>query len=80
MLQIFIQYSMLSNFNPFNFNCFQILLILILEEFENLSVEKKTLSTALGFEPRSFDCRLFFISILQILLRFENPYYIIFEF
>ena len=23
----------------------------------NLSVEKKTLSTALGFEPRSFDCR-----------------------
>ena len=29
----------------------------IIKEFENLSVEKKTLSTALGFEPRSFDCR-----------------------
>ena len=29
----------------------------ILKEFENISVEKKTLSTALGFEPRSFDCR-----------------------
>ena len=29
-----------------------------LEEFENLSVEEKTLSTALGIEPRSFDCRL----------------------
>ena len=28
-----------------------------LKNFENLSVEKKTLSTALGFEPRSFDCR-----------------------
>ena len=28
-----------------------------IKEFENLSVEKKTLSTALGFEPRSFDCR-----------------------
>ena len=27
------------------------------KEFENLSVEKKTLSTALGFEPRFFDCR-----------------------
>ena len=27
------------------------------KEFENLSVEKMTLSTALGFEPRSFDCR-----------------------
>ena len=27
------------------------------KEFENLSMEKKTLSTALGFEPRSFDCR-----------------------
>ena len=27
------------------------------KEFENLSVEKKTLSTALEFEPRSFDCR-----------------------
>ena len=26
------------------------------KEFENLSVEKKTFSTALGFEPRSFDC------------------------
>ena len=24
----------------------------------NLSAEKKTLSAALGFEPRSFDCRL----------------------
>ena len=29
----------------------------IFKEFENLSVEKMTLSTALGFEPRSFDCR-----------------------
>ena len=29
----------------------------IFKEFENLSVEKITLSTALGFEPRSFDCR-----------------------
>ena len=29
----------------------------IFKEFENLSVEKKTLSTALGFEPKSFDCR-----------------------
>ena len=28
----------------------------IFKEFENLSVEKKMLSTALGFEPRSFDC------------------------
>ena len=28
-----------------------------LKNFENLSVEKKTLSTALGFEPKSFDCR-----------------------
>ena len=27
------------------------------KEFENHSVEKKTLSTALGFESRSFDCR-----------------------
>ena len=30
----------------------------IFKEFENLYMEKKTLSTALGFEPRSFDCRL----------------------
>ena len=29
----------------------------LFKEFENLSVEKKTLSTALGFEPRSFNCR-----------------------
>ena len=28
-----------------------------IKEFENLCVEKKTLSTALGFEPRSFDYR-----------------------
>ena len=28
-----------------------------IKEFEKLSVEKKTLSTALGFEPRPFDCR-----------------------
>ena len=28
-----------------------------IKEFENLSVEKKTLSTALRFEPRSFDDR-----------------------
>ena len=27
----------------------------IFKEFENLSVEKMTLSTALGFEPRSFE-------------------------
>ena len=33
------------------------LLLSIFKEFENLSVEKMTLSTALGFEPRSFDCR-----------------------
>ena len=31
--------------------------IQIPKEFENLIVEKKTFSTALGFEPRSFDCR-----------------------
>ena len=31
----------------------------IFKKFENISVEKKTLSTALEFEPRSFDCRLF---------------------
>ena len=31
--------------------------IQILKNFENPSVEKKMLSTALGFEPRSFDCR-----------------------
>ena len=31
--------------------------LLLFKEFENLSVEKMTLSTALGFEPRSFDCR-----------------------
>ena len=30
----------------------------IFKEFENLAVEKKTLSTALGFKLRSFDCRL----------------------
>ena len=29
----------------------------IFKEFKNLSGEKMTLSTALGFEPRSFDCR-----------------------
>ena len=28
----------------------------IFKEFYNHSVEKTTLSTALGFEPRSFDC------------------------
>ena len=28
-----------------------------IKEFENLSIEKKTLSTALGFERRSFDFR-----------------------
>ena len=28
-----------------------------IKESENLSVEKKTLLTVLGFEPRSFDCR-----------------------
>ena len=31
--------------------------ILIFREFENFSVEKKTLSTVLGFEPKSFDCQ-----------------------
>ena len=30
---------------------------LIFKEFENLSVEKKMLSTALGFEPRSLNFR-----------------------
>ena len=30
---------------------------IIFKEFENLSVKKKTLSTALGFEHRYFDCR-----------------------
>ena len=30
-----------------------VIFIQIFKEFENLSVEKKTLSTALGFEPRS---------------------------
>ena len=30
--------------------------VFCIKEFDNLSVEKKTLSTALGFEPRSFDC------------------------
>ena len=40
------------------FACIQVyFLFSIFKEFENLSVEKKTLSTALGFEPRSFDCR-----------------------
>ena len=29
----------------------------LFKEYENLSVEKKTLSTALGFEPMSFDYR-----------------------
>ena len=29
---------------------------MIFKEFENHSVEKKTLSTVLEFEPRSFDC------------------------
>ena len=33
------------------------ILYLLLTEFENLSVKKKTLLTALGFEPKSFDCR-----------------------
>ena len=33
------------------------IIIIIFNEFENLSVEKKTLSTALGFKPRSLDCR-----------------------
>ena len=28
-----------------------------IKECENLFVDRKTLSTALGFEPRSFDCR-----------------------
>ena len=31
--------------------------IKIFKEFENLSMEKKKLSTALGFEPRSFDSK-----------------------
>ena len=29
-----------------------------IKDFENLYVEKKTLLTALGFEPRSFDCEI----------------------
>ena len=40
-----------------NYNItFKTNLIFNLKEFLNLSVKKKTLSTALGFEPRSFDC------------------------
>ena len=53
--------------------------IIIFKEFENLSVKKKTLLTALGFESRFFDFRsqskaLFFphknFQILQILNSF----------
>ena len=40
--------TLISKIMPMNSN---------IKEFENLSVEKKTLSTALGFEPRSCDCR-----------------------
>ena len=42
------------------------IIILIFKEFENLSVEKKTLSTALGFEPRSFDCRKFETQLINL--------------
>ena len=35
----------------------RIIIIFNIKEFENFSVEKKTLSTALRFEPRFFDCR-----------------------
>ena len=43
---------------PFLAYCQVIVNIIInIREFENLSVEKKMLSTALGFEPRSIDCR-----------------------
>ena len=44
----------------------------IFKEFENLSVEKKTLSTALGYEPRSFDCR----STVSNSLKIENIHYL----
>ena len=37
-----------------------------MREFKCLSVQKKTLSTMPGFEPRSFDCR----SIIKFLLYF----------
>ena len=42
----------------------------IFKEFENLSVQKKTLSTALGFEPRPFDCHIIenFVFIILIIL------------
>ena len=33
------------------------LFYLLFKEFDNLSVEKKMLSTPLGFDPRSSDCR-----------------------
>ena len=38
-------------------NCIKIHIIQIFKEFENLSFEKKMLSTPLRFEPRSFDCQ-----------------------
>ena len=47
-LELYFKYLDLFNFN---FNK----LIIIFKEFENLFVEKMTLSTALGFEPRSFE-------------------------
>ena len=37
----------------------------IFKEFENLSVEKMTLSTALGFEPRSFEFGSFSVSAIE---------------
>ena len=51
-----------NNNEIFNFiilllSLLMLIFLIIFKEFENLSVEKMTLSTALGFEPRSFDCR-----------------------
>ena len=42
-----------------------------IKEFENLSVEKKTLSTALGSEPRSFN--IWSVIFEQIYI-WANPY------
>ena len=68
---------------------FLVLLILTITEFENLSVEKKTNPTALGFEPRSFDCRsnaqriyLYVYMHLHVMMKLTafNKFYFIFIF
>ena len=51
ILSIFVKYTLESN----------------IKEFENLSVEKKMLSTELGFEPRYFDYRSTAFDTLQYL-------------